>query len=1300
MAYLLLYVDDIILTASNTKLLQRFITKLSKEFAISDLGTLHHFLGIEVTKRNGGLFLSQATYVANILSRGNMTDCKPCATLADAGSKLSATDGEPLADGTLYRSLAGALQYLTFTRLDIAYVVQQACLYMHAPRDIHFSFMKWILRYLKGSVENMVVSSPLLILVGDVVSYESHTNRSLTNPTFSDGVSRNFSADKSLQFYSVNGRKRKEGNLLSLNRPLPGKPPFLEKNKAKKKNNRCKTWLLTDRGKKTQLLIQETKKGKRGKTKYNIALINPYIYIPITMMMMKDLFSLAIFLLTVFNSPFHVVGSSNEVDALLRWKASLRSQKNTILLPSWTDDDQRTMSLCSNWHGVSCNSHGSINRLNLSSSGLSGTLDQFSFPLFPNLTHFELSLNHFTGIIPSEIGYLSKLVYLDFSSNQFSGIIPPEIGHLRNLVTLYLFDNKLINGSIPETICQMRSLSGLALYNNMLSGSIPTCLGQLLNLSYIYLNYNNISGSIPYEIGNLSHLEKLYINNNHLTGSIPTSFVNLKKLTLLILCDNHLNGSIPTEIGKLYSLRKVELQTNNLSGPIPRSLGKLRSLSLLRLFSNKLFGPLPQELGNLVSLSALELGVNQLNGSIPPSIRNLQNLNVFSLRNNRFSGPIPQELGKLKLIRIDISNNRFSSYLPDNICNGGKLEMLLVGDNNLTGRIPKSLYNCSSLRRLRFDGNQITGDLSESFGVYPHLSYINLDNNMVFGKLSNSWSKCTNLTTMQMGGNRISGSIPPFLSPKLQVLNLSSNDLVGEIPKEFGRMSGLVNLYLSNNQLSGVVPMNLGSLAELSYLDLSVNKFNGQIPSSLGSCSKLFHLNLSNNVFTHEIPVEIGRLFHLSVLDLSHNSLTGELPSSLSSLTSLETLNLSHNQLSGYIPRTMKSMNALWSIDLSYNLLEGPIPVSKGFMNASIEGNKGLCGNGNRLQQCESKPQTPNVNHKLAILISLPLVGALLFGGALGIFIFYWRKRMPSMNEEDKPHKDFFSISTFDGRETYHQILEATEEFNGAYCIGKGGCGSVYKAKMASGETVAVKRLHSSSEMVSRDDFFNEIRALTRIRHRNIVKLHGYCLHAQNSLLVYEYLEGGSLAESLKWDEIAQNFNWNKRVNVIKGVAHALSYMHHDCSPAIVHRDISSKNILLDLECEACVSDFGTSKILNQESSNWSNIAGTYGYLAPELGCSMKVTEKCDVYSFGVLTVEVIKGEHPGDIITDLLSPSTKKMELEDLLDDRLGVPNPEMKKVVTSILVIAIECLNLNPEIRPTMYDVSQKIACLTSNM
>ncbi|XP_020426550.1 MDIS1-interacting receptor like kinase 2-like [Prunus persica] len=196
-----------------------------------------------------------------------------------------------------------------------------------------------------------------------------------------------------------------------------------------------------------------------------------------------------------------------------------------------------------------------------------------------------------------------------------------------------------------------------------------------------------------------------------------------------------------------------------------------------------------------------------------------------------------------------------------------------------------------------------------------------------------------------------------------------------------------------------------------------------------------------------------------------------------------------------------------------------------------------------------------------------------------------------------------FSVLNFDGKSMYEEIIRATEDFDSIYCIGKGGHGSVYRVNLssASANIVAVKKLHLvwDGEIEFQKEFLNEVRALTEIRHRNIVKLYGFCAHKRHSFLVYEYLERGSLATILSKEEEAKELGWSKRVNIVKGVAHALSYMHHDCLPLIVHRDISSKNILLDPEYEACVSDFGTARFLNPDSTNWTTVAGTFGYMAP-----------------------------------------------------------------------------------------------------
>jgi serine/threonine protein kinase len=373
-------------------------------------------------------------------------------------------------------------------------------------------------------------------------------------------------------------------------------------------------------------------------------------------------------------------------------------------------------------------------------------------------------------------------------------------------------------------------------------------------------------------------------------------------------------------------------------------------------------------------------------------------------------------------------------------------------------------------------------------------------------------------------------------------------------------------------------------------------------------------------------------------------------------------------------------------------------------MNATAEelrGNEGLCGNVTGLQLCENPPTLKHDhhnNHKLVLIIVLPLLVSLILLLAF-IFIFIInerRKTKTSPEDARKVDESLFSVSIGAGKETYEEIITSTKEFDSQFCIGEGGSGSVYTASLPSGEIVAVKKLHSVLDSVDRKSFISEVRALTEIKHRNIVKLHGFCSHARHSFLIYEYLERGSLASVLKNDKEAKELDWSKRINIIKGVAHALSYMHNDCVPPIVHRDISSKNVLLDSDYEATVSDFGTAKFLKLDSSNWSALAGTYGYVAPEFTYTMKVTEKCDVYSFGVLILEVINGKHPGDLINFVLS--TKNLEVKDLVDERLAYPSIGIEELVKSILSIAKECLRADPKSRPTMHIVSQLLSSRTN--
>ncbi|XP_059279779.1 MDIS1-interacting receptor like kinase 2-like [Lycium ferocissimum] len=388
----------------------------------------------------------------------------------------------------------------------------------------------------------------------------------------------------------------------------------------------------------------------------------------------------------------------------------------------------------------------------------------------------------------------------------------------------------------------------------------------------------------------------------------------------------------------------------------------------------------------------------------------------------------------------------------------------------------------------------------------------------------------------------------------------------------------------------------------------------------------------------------------------------------------------------------------LWDVVLSYNELESAIPTNKAFMNASLEGNKGLCGNVTGFQPCERpfsmvKKHSMTKEHKLILITVLPILGAL---ALLCGFAGDKRSRVRDVERRDSIDKDdgLLSISTVHGSSLYWDILKATEEFDATFCIGQGGFGSVYKVNLPSLGNVAVKRLHSSFEIKHRKSFMNEVRALTGIKHRNIVRLFGFCSNAQHSFLVYEYVERGSLSTILSNEVESKKLDWLKRLNIIKGVAFALSYMHHDCSPPIVHRDISSCNLLLDSEFEARVSDFGIAKILKPDSSICTALAGTYGYVAPELAYTMKVTEMCDVYSFGVLALEIIKGKHLGEYLTLLANSSTRDVQLSDLLYECLSHPEDEVKELMVFIIKRASSCLLENPKSRPTMHFISHMLS------
>jgi len=331
-------------------------------------------------------------------------------------------------------------------------------------------------------------------------------------------------------------------------------------------------------------------------------------------------------------------------------------------------------------------------------------------------------------------------------------------------------------------------------------------------------------------------------------------------------------------------------------------------------------------------------------------------------------------------------------------------------------------------------------------------------------------------------------------------------------------------------------------------------------------------------------------------------------------------------------------------LDVSYNYLEGPLPEGLVHKNASVNWflhNRGLCGNLTGLPICYSAVATVSHKKPKLIVILLPTIVIVGFGilATFAIVTMLIHNKGKRQESATAGGSDMFSVWNFDGRLAFDDIVRATDNFDDQYIIGTGGYGRVYKAQLQDGQVVAVKKLHPTETVLDDEQrFFREMEILTQIRQRSIVKLYGFCSHSAHKFLVYDYIQQGSLHMIFENEELAKEFDWQKRANLVNDVAQAISYLHHECDPPIIHRDITSNNILLDTAFKAYVSDFGIARILKPDSSNWTALAGTYGYIAPELSYTCVVTEKCDVYSFGVLVLEVMMGKHPRDLLQHLQS--------------------------------------------------------------
>ncbi|KAK4760922.1 hypothetical protein SAY87_005815 [Trapa incisa] len=867
------------------------------------------------------------------------------------------------------------------------------------------------------------------------------------------------------------------------------------------------------------------------------------------------------------------------------------------------------------------------------------------------VTALDLSGLDISSPVPPQISALPALLYLNLSNNQFNESFPSQLALLVNLQVLDLYNNNM-SGPLPLSVTQMPALRHLHLGGNFFSGSIPPEYGRWEFLEYLALSGNELTGAIPPEIGNLTSLKELYVGYyNIFEGGLPPEIGNLSELVRLDAASCGLSGEIPAEIGKFHKLDTLFLQVNFLSGSLTLELGQLSSLNSMDLSNNMLTGEIPDSFSQLKNLTLLNLFRNKLHGSIPDFIADLPELQVLHLWENNFTGSIPVGLGTSgKLQSLDLSSNKLTGTLPPNLCDGNNLQTLILLGNFLFGPIPVSFGSCKSLTRIR------------------------------------------------MGDNFLNGSIPMELLglPMLTQVELQNNMIAGEFPVADSYAVSLGQISLSNNQLSGPLPPSIGNFSGVQKLLLDGNKFSGQIPPEIGKLQQLSKMDFSNNEFSGQIGPEISQCKLLTFVDLSRNDLSGEIPNEITSMRILNYLNLSRNHLAGSIPASISSMQSLTSADFSYNNLSGLVPGTGQFSYfnyTSFLGNPGLCGP--YLEPCKggvaNGGRQPHLKGLSASMKLLLVIGLLICSIAFAVAAIIKARSLKKASEARAWKLTAFQRLDF----TCDDILDCLKEDN---IIGKGGAGIVYKSSMPNGDQVAVKRLPAMSRGSSHDHGFNaEIQTLGKIRHRHIVRLLGFCSNHETKLLVYEYMLNGSLGEVLHGKK-GGHLLWETRYKIAVEAAKGLCYLHHDCSPLIVHRDVKSNNILLDSNFEAHVADFGLAKFLQDSGASecMSAIAGSYGYIAPEYAYTLKVDEKSDVYSYGVVLLELVTGRKPvgdfGDGV-DIVQwvrrmTDSRKEEVEKILDPRLQTVPPHE---AMHMFYVAMLCVEEQAVERPTMREVVQ---------